>query len=99
MNSDERADLFNELSEEQQDALLPALAQAEREDIRRLASYEEDTAGAIMTSDYATLLPESLTAAQAIEKLRHEAPDKETIYRAYVPAPTVGWSGRCGCRT
>ena len=86
MNSDERADLFNELSDEQQDALLPALAQAEREDIRRLAGYEEDTAGAIMTSDYA-VLTESLSAAQAIEKLRHEAPDKETIYRAYVTSP------------
>lgn len=86
MNSDERADLFNELSDEQQDALLPALAQAEREDIRRLAGYEEDTAGSIMTSDYA-LLNETLTAAQAIEKLRHEAPDKETIYRAYVTGP------------
>jgi magnesium transporter len=83
MNADERADLFKELSDEQQDALLPALAQAEREDIRRLAAYEEGTAGSIMTSDYA-LLPEALSAAQAIEKLRHEAPDKETIYRAYV---------------
>jgi magnesium transporter len=86
MNSDERADLFNELSEEQQDALLPALAQAEREDIRRLAGYEEGTAGSIMTSDYA-LLSEDLPAAQALEKLRHEAPDKETIYRAYVAGP------------
>jgi magnesium transporter len=86
MNSDERADLFKELSDEQQDALLPALAQAEREDIRRLAAYEEDTAGAIMSSDYAVLTA-SLSAAQAIEKLRHEAPDKETIYRAYVTDP------------
>lgn len=86
MLSDERADLFNELSDEQQDALLPALAQAEREDIRRLAGYEADTAGSIMSSEYA-LLHESLSAAQAIEKLRHEAPDKETIYRAYVTSP------------
>jgi magnesium transporter len=86
MHSDERADLFKELSDEQQDALLPALAQAEREDIRRLASYEEGTAGSIMTSDYA-LLTENLTATQALEKLRHEAPDKETIYRAYVAGP------------
>lgn len=86
MHADERADLFNELSDEQQDALLPALAQAEREDIRRLAAYEESTAGSIMTSEYA-LLNENLSAAQAIEKLRHEAPDKETIYRAYVTSP------------
>lgn len=83
MDSDDRADLFNELSDEQQAALLPALAQAEREDIRRMAGYAEGTAGAIMTSDYATLT-EELTATQALEKLRREAPDKETIYRAYV---------------
>ena len=36
-----------------------------------------------MTSDYATLAPE-LTSRDAIEVLRREAPDKETIYRAYV---------------
>lgn len=83
MNSDERADLFKELSDEQQAALLPALAQAEREDIRRMASYREGTVGAIMTSDYATLTKD-LSASEALAKLRREAPDKETIYRAYV---------------
>lgn len=83
MNSDERADLFKELTDEEQEALLPALAHAEREDIRKLAAYKEGTAGAIMSSDYATLSPE-LTAAQALARLRREAPDKETINRAYV---------------
>lgn len=83
MSADERADLYNRLTPEEQDALLPGLAQAEREDIRKLASYEEGTAGAIMTSDYATLRP-GLTVREAIEALRREAPDKETIYQAYV---------------
>jgi magnesium transporter len=83
MDSDDRADLFNALSDEEQEALLPALAQAEREDIRRLAGYAQGTAGAIMSSDYAALTPE-LTAREALDKLRREAPDKETIYRAYV---------------
>lgn len=83
MDADDRADLFNALTEDEQEALLPALAQAEREDIRRLASYEEGTAGSIMTSDYAVLVP-GLTAREALERLRLEAPDKETIYRAYV---------------
>ncbi|MDX3893822.1 magnesium transporter [Pusillimonas sp.] len=83
MNADDRADLYKALSEEQRDALLPALAQAEREDIRRLASYDEGTAGAIMTSDYAALSP-GLSATEALIVLRREAPAKETIYRAYV---------------
>jgi magnesium transporter len=83
MNGDDRADLYNRLTPKQQNALLPGLAQAEREDIRRLASHEEDTAGAIMTSDYATLTAE-LSVREALAKLRREAPDKETIYRTYV---------------
>ena len=83
MEADERVDLFNHLPKDQQQALLPALAQAEREDIRRLSSYPEGTAGAVMTSDYASL-PPNITAREALEQLRLAAPDKETIYTAYV---------------
>ncbi|MGH8589200.1 MAG: magnesium transporter, partial [Gammaproteobacteria bacterium] len=83
MSADERADLFNRLSPDQRDALLPGLAQAERDDLLRLSAYPEGTAGAVMTSDYATL-PDKPTTREAIEVLRREAPDKETIYQAYV---------------
>jgi len=83
MSADERVDLLKRLPEEMQEDILPVLAQAEREDIRRLASYPEGTAGAVMTSDYATLSPEQ-TVEEAIAKLRREAPDKETIYYTYV---------------
>ncbi len=83
MSHDERADLFAELTEDQRTALLPGLAQAEREDLRRLASYEEGTVGSVMTSDYATLEP-GMTATQAIGHLRGIAPDAETIYHSYV---------------
>lgn len=83
MPSDDRADLFKSLSEEQRREILPAMAQAEREDIRRLTAYEEGTAGAVMTSEYASLHPD-LTVTQAIERLREIAPDRETIYSAYV---------------
>lgn len=83
MHADDRADLFNELTPQEQQLLLRGLAQEERDDIRRLAAYAEETAGAIMTSDYATLAAD-LTAHEAIELLRRAAPDKETIYRSYV---------------
>ncbi|TVR72948.1 MAG: magnesium transporter [Spirochaetaceae bacterium] len=83
MSPDDRADLYKQLPEERGESILPALAQAEREDIRRLTAYEEGTAGAVMTSDYATI-PPHLSASQAIEHLRTIAPDKETIYYAYV---------------
>ena len=86
MSHDERADLVNRLDEEQVDQILPHLAQAERDDIRRLASYEPGTAGAVMTTDYVTL-PPNLTVREALERLRHEAPDRETIYYSYVVDP------------
>lgn len=41
MPADERADLYKRLDQDQKDTLLPALAQAEREDIRKLAAYSE----------------------------------------------------------
>lgn len=83
MAADERADFFKRLDSQQQALLLPALAQAERENMRKLASYEEGTAGALMTSDYATLAAD-ITVADALIALRQEAPDAETIYHAYV---------------
>jgi len=83
MSSDERVDFLKRLPDEQHEALMPILAQVEREDIRRLSAYPEGTAGAVMTSEYAALSPNQ-TAADAIDKLRREAPDKETIYYCYV---------------
>ncbi|WP_206931197.1 magnesium transporter [Roseococcus thiosulfatophilus] len=86
MDADERADLWARLGPEAQEALLPALAAAEREDIRRLAAYPAGTAGAVMTSEYAVLRGE-LTARDAIETLRGQAHSKETIHVAYVLSP------------
>lgn len=83
MSHDERADLITRLPQERVDRILPLLAHAEREDIRKLSSYREGTAGAVMTSDYATL-PAEAAASEAIGRLRREAPDKETIYYCYV---------------
>ena len=83
MSPDDRADLFRRMPGDKSEAILPALAHAEREDIRRLCAYKEGTAGAVMTSHYATLAPQ-ISASQAIERLRREAPNTETIYYAYI---------------
>ncbi len=83
MEHDERADLYKRLSEYERQAVLPGIAHAEREDIRLLASYPEGTVGSVMTSAYVTLKADQ-TVAQALDTIRLEAPDKETIYQAYV---------------
>ena len=83
MAPDDRADLIKRLRPELVDNVLALVAQVDREDIRKLSSYREGTAGAIMTTDYACL-PADMTAAQALEQLRLQAPDRETIYYIYV---------------
>lgn len=83
MPADDRVDLFKKFPVEKQELILPALAQAEREDIRKLASYPERSAGSIMTSEYVSI-PENLTVSEAINKIRLEAPQKETIYYSYI---------------
>lgn len=83
MRSDERADLWNSFDEAQRDLLLPGIEKAKREDMRRLASYKEGCAGALMSSDYA-VLSATMSTREAIEALRHAAVNAETIYWAYV---------------
>jgi magnesium transporter len=65
------------------EAIMPLIAQAERNDIRRLWRYEEGTAGAVMTSEYA-VLPQNITVAAALEQMRLQAPNKETIYTIHI---------------
>lgn len=83
MAPDDRVDLLKEMDPEHVDALLPLMAQAERNDIRRLLSYPDGSAGSIMTTDYASL-PEQITVAEALDQLRRQAPDRETIYYVYI---------------
>ncbi len=83
MPSDDRADLYNRLSEEAKEKLLPALAKVERDDILKLAAYPEGTVGSVSTSDYVHVSPE-MTVAEALAHIRSTAPDKETIYSVYV---------------
>ncbi len=83
MYSDERVDFIKLLSEDRVARVLRKVAQKERDDIIRLSGHEEGTAGAIMTSEYVSLKQE-LTVREALDKVRLEAPDKETIYYVFV---------------
>lgn len=83
MDADDRADLFNQLPQAAQQQLMRDLTQEDRDDIRRLSAHPEGSAGAIMTTDYATL-DAGMTAVEAIGALRRMGPGTETIYRSYV---------------
>jgi len=83
MAPDNRADLLRELDPELVEEILPLVAKAERHDIRMLLSCPEDSAGSLMTTEYASL-PAEITAGEAIARLRSQAPDSESIYYIYV---------------
>lgn len=83
MAPDERADFIKALPKERAEELLPLVAQAERNDIKKLVQYEEGTAGSILTTEYA-FIPEDITVKDAIERLKLQAFNRETIYYVYV---------------
>jgi len=83
MSPDDRVDLLSRMDEDYVEDLLPLIAKAERSDIRKLLSFPEDSAGAIMTTDYASL-PQNITVREALDRLRQQAPNRETIYYVYI---------------
>jgi len=83
MSPDDRADLVEELDEKTQERLLSLIIKAERQNILKLITYPEDSAGAYMTTDYALLRPDA-TIRAALDQLRFQATKKETIYYVYI---------------
>ncbi len=83
MFSDIRADLYQELTKEEQIELLPYLDKKVREDVIILSAYPPDTAGGIMTTDFATIFID-MDAAEALAKIRKDAPSKDMIFYIFV---------------
>jgi magnesium transporter len=83
MSHDDRAELLRRLPGPVVEQLLRLVDEADRRDIANLVKYEENTAGALMTTDYAWL-PANITVSEALDRLRLQAPDRETIYYVYV---------------
>lgn len=83
MSHDDRVDLLRRLQPRVADALLRLVDEADRRDIAALVKYPENTAGSVMTTDYAWL-PANITVSEALDRLRLQAPDRETIYYVYV---------------
>ncbi|MBE7323477.1 CBS domain-containing protein [Nocardioides sp. Y6] len=70
MSPDDAADLIADLSPETAATLLAAMDPGEAEDVRRLMSYAEHTAGAMMTPE-PVILPPDATVADALAHVRN----------------------------
>ncbi|SHK53705.1 magnesium transporter [Tepidibacter formicigenes] len=83
MSQDDMVDILSNLSEDKRQEIINLLDSELAEDIKELLVYKEDSAGGIMTTDFIALRKD-ITAYSAIEYLRENAPDAETIYYVYV---------------
>lgn len=83
MDPDDAAELVSELDYDKAEKLLRLMGVQEQRAIRQLLGYREDTAGRIMTSEFAAL-PEGKTVADAVELLRDLDEDFESVRYVYL---------------
>ena len=83
MDPDDAAELVSELDYDKAEKLLRLMGVQEQRAIRQLLGYREDTAGRIMTSEFAAL-PEDGDVADAIELLRGLDEDFESVRYVYL---------------
>jgi magnesium transporter len=86
MDPDDAADVIEELPDTTAAEILIRMSPEDAEEIRRLAAYEPDTAGGLMTPDFVAV-PADATAAQAIAAIRQLADEAETANYVYVLDP------------
>lgn len=80
---DDLVDLLEELPASLVAEILDRVHPSDRDTLNRFLQYQEDTAGSIMTSEY-TSLKKSLKVPEAIDYLRKNGQDSETLYSCYV---------------
>ena len=83
MFADDAADVLDEMPANIVTRLLKQCDKDTRSDINRLLKYPDDSAGSVMTVEYAEL-KSNLTIKQAISTLRKEIDEYETINICYV---------------
>jgi Mg/Co/Ni transporter MgtE len=83
MEPDDAADILGDLEPDKAQDLLNRMDTEEADDVRELLTYEDDTAGGLMTNDVVTV-PPYVTAEQAIGLVRRQAAEMDNVYYVYV---------------
>lgn len=80
---DDAVDLIEEMPAGLVKRILKTVDPDTRQTINQLLNYPEDSAGSIMTTEYADL-KKDMTVRQAFARIRATGVDKETVYTCYV---------------
>ncbi|MER8222905.1 CBS domain-containing protein [Streptomyces sp. NPDC094143] len=86
MDPDDAADLLGELPTDEQERLLALMQPGDAADMRRLMSYEERTAGGLMTTEPIVLRPDA-TVADALARVRNPDLSPALAAQVYVCRP------------
>ncbi len=83
MTGEAAADLIGELDDDITEDVLAAMSDEAEEEVRHLLRYPSDSAGGLMTTEFAAL-PMGLTTGEAIERIRQLNEEYEDLAYVYV---------------
>jgi magnesium transporter len=86
MSADRVADVFRELEEPARSELLGLLDAETKASLERLLAYPEESAGAIMTTEFVSV-PSTWTIAEVLHHIRMVERTRETVYSVFVVDP------------
>jgi magnesium transporter len=87
MPPDEAADVLQQMPPETSAELLAGMETDEAKEVRGLLGFEENTAGALMTTEY-LVVDESATVTEAVEALRKFEGPMESVHQVYLVNPS-----------
>lgn len=81
--TDDMAEVLSEVGDERREELIEGLSHEDREEVRELLSYPENTAGRLMIDTFASV-PPTATTTQIVEYIRRAGEAMETVNEIYV---------------
>ncbi|AHE97771.1 magnesium transporter [Thioalkalivibrio paradoxus] len=93
LSYDDAAAVLEELEDDHVEAILEALPDDDQQVLTSLLAYPEESAGRIMTPEFATVRPE-WTVAEALDHLREHSEIAETVNTIFAVSPEgqlLGW--------
>lgn len=86
MSADQAANVFQEIEEPTRIKLYPLLRPLTRAEMKKLSSYPEGSAGALMTTEFIAV-PSIWSVRKTLDHIREVERTRETVYASYVIDP------------
>lgn len=92
MSSDELTDLVGSLEEDEVESVLEMMSDEDRKDVRQLLTYDPETAGGIMATEFTTIW-EDKTVKKTLEFLQQTANEIQTSFYLFVTDSNLALKG------